>query len=465
MLDREEASTTEMEAYLELLQRERDKLTVVSAESGVVGSVNHRAGERVPAFSPILTLHNGAPSDVSGYIHESVHGRVEFGRKVRVRSLASPHEIQGEIVGIGHRIVEYPLRLRMRPDIQIWGREVTVRIPPENSFLLGEKVMITVEPGPAQKPDEGLDTRVSGPSPQVSSPPVSASGSASKGIWSLEGVEASGLIYLADLEKFWVISDDTPKKRPLLNIVNPAGGMEGTVTLAGLDAVNDMEAIAQTEDGTIYIATSMSHTKKGNHPKARRLLVRARREGTELRLDASVSLYEALKSVLDGAEGDAGEWFRTAVTNRSLDLEGIAPHGEGLLLGFKAPLWKGRAVILRVHDRAGLLAGSPLDAESVSLWRTPELHLPESGAPCGVSDLFIRGNTLHVLGTMPDGDSGGWWTLELKENSAVQHVRSFRDEKPEGIAFDPLAGAYRVAIDAGDKHPSTVYAVSESASR
>jgi len=45
-------------------------------------------------------------------------------------------------VGVGSRIIEYPLRLKKRPEMQLWGREVEIHLPDGNPFLLGEKVMI-----------------------------------------------------------------------------------------------------------------------------------------------------------------------------------------------------------------------------------------------------------------------------------------------------------------------------------
>jgi hypothetical protein len=62
----------------------------------------------------------------------------------------------GEVVGVGARIVEYPLRLRKRPDIQMWGREVQILIPPENRFLLGEKLVIT----PVTSRERGSDVGI-----------------------------------------------------------------------------------------------------------------------------------------------------------------------------------------------------------------------------------------------------------------------------------------------------------------
>ncbi len=61
--------------------------------------------------------------------------------------IASQADLQnnetGTVVGVGSRIVEYPVRLRKHPDLQVWGREVVIKIPENNQFILGEKVVIS----------------------------------------------------------------------------------------------------------------------------------------------------------------------------------------------------------------------------------------------------------------------------------------------------------------------------------
>ena len=89
-------------------------------------------------------MHTRSPAYVEGYIHENAYSRISAKNKVRVVSMANKSAATiGEVVGVGARIVEYPLRLRKRPGIQMWGREVQILIPPENRFLLGEKLIIT----------------------------------------------------------------------------------------------------------------------------------------------------------------------------------------------------------------------------------------------------------------------------------------------------------------------------------
>lgn len=137
-------SPAQIKEELNLLLAEKEKLTIYAQINGIIGSVNAKEGEKVSPFTPIITLHTKSPSYVKGYIHEDVYNKVNVGQKVTIASLSDPNnKIEGEVVGVGSRIVEYPVRLRKRPDFQIWGREIIIRIPSENNLLLGEKVRIS----------------------------------------------------------------------------------------------------------------------------------------------------------------------------------------------------------------------------------------------------------------------------------------------------------------------------------
>ncbi len=133
-----------LESELKLLLEEKRKLVKFAQINGIIGSVNFKEGEKVSPFVPIVTLHTKSPSYIKGYIHEEVYNKIAIGQKVDILSMTDrSNRTEGEVVGVGSRIVEYPVRLRKRQDFQIWGREVVIKIPPENTFLLGEKVLIT----------------------------------------------------------------------------------------------------------------------------------------------------------------------------------------------------------------------------------------------------------------------------------------------------------------------------------
>jgi len=50
--------------------------------------------------------------------------------------------VVGEVVGLSSRIVPFPTRMWKMPELPVYGREVTIKIPEENPFLLGEMVTI-----------------------------------------------------------------------------------------------------------------------------------------------------------------------------------------------------------------------------------------------------------------------------------------------------------------------------------
>lgn len=131
------------EDELAKLENEIKKIQMISPIDGVIGSVNFKEGESVSSFTPIVTLHPKSPSYVNGYINENVYNRVEIGQSVEVISLTGRGKrIKGTVVGVGSRMIEFPLRMWKRPDLSMWGREVQIKIPEVNDLLLGEKVLV-----------------------------------------------------------------------------------------------------------------------------------------------------------------------------------------------------------------------------------------------------------------------------------------------------------------------------------
>jgi HlyD family secretion protein len=141
-----EAQTRRVKEAMGILSQQQNSLVFLAPIDGIIGSVNFKQGEMASPFAPIMTVHTKSPSLVRGYVHEKVYTGVMEGMKATVYSLADARNMRaGEVVGVGSRIVEYPVRLRKRQDIQIWGREIIVQIPEYNDFLLGEKVRIKLD--------------------------------------------------------------------------------------------------------------------------------------------------------------------------------------------------------------------------------------------------------------------------------------------------------------------------------
>lgn len=128
---------------LALLREEESRLTIRALSSGVVDSINFRVGEKVSPFAPILTISGHRPTLVRGYIHEKLPIHLVVGDSVDLSTVGMrTAKFRGVVVGLGSRIMEFPLRLWKIPNYPLWGREVIVKIPAENPLLLGEMVNV-----------------------------------------------------------------------------------------------------------------------------------------------------------------------------------------------------------------------------------------------------------------------------------------------------------------------------------
>ena len=87
-------------------------------------------------------MHKTTPTFVRGYIHENLSHQIAIDKKVTINALSSKQKVVGTIKSVGTRIIEFPERFRRSVDTKIWGREVMVQLPKDNTYLLGEKVFM-----------------------------------------------------------------------------------------------------------------------------------------------------------------------------------------------------------------------------------------------------------------------------------------------------------------------------------
>ena len=138
----------QVENRLNELNRQAQELIIHADFTGRIGSINFKQGERVPAFKGVMTLHGLYPEYVKGYIHENVSNDARIGQRVWVYASRNHKQppVSGVIESLGSRIVEYPERLKINPQVRSWGREVNIRLDKNNPLLLGEKVQISFSP-------------------------------------------------------------------------------------------------------------------------------------------------------------------------------------------------------------------------------------------------------------------------------------------------------------------------------
>ena len=486
-----------LEDELRILEEERNRQVITSQISGIIGSINFKVGEKVSSFNPILTVHAAAPSFVSGYIHEDVYSQVALHQKVTVRgSQNHAKPVEGVVVGVGTRIVEYPERLRKRADILIWGREVIIQLPPDNHFLLGEKVSISlpykksetrkgpvIPDGPSTvagmvppaAKDAGTTAKPAAADAGLAAKPAAVAAPEPDKAVPVPGLEASGLLWLEDIGKLLIISDDTPKKEPLLFLADTTFHSVTSSAIAGLDKMDDMEAVAPAPGGSLYVLSSQSRNKKGKLADPRKLLVKTRRQGETFALEGKVLLLDVMaKAAAAAPDADWAVFLSRGIAAGTVDIEGLAARGDTLFFGFKAPLLDGKAAILRLTDGDALFRGAVPEKGRLSLWKALDLRSgsgPGKGTPCGIAEIIFAEGDAYILSTGTSGADdpnqgkgphvGELWRLPAGAAEA-QRVRDFGGAKPEGLAWHGASRSLFVAFDNGSNEPSRILRVEAS---
>ncbi len=134
-----------IDAKLDHFKLKEGSLAIHAPFDGLVGTISCKEGENISSFSSLLDLYKHNPTQVKGFVHESMLLEVAIGDELEVASTLHPDiKIVGEVIGLGSRIVEIPERLRKMADFKTYGREVVIEIPSDNKFLQKEKVMLNI---------------------------------------------------------------------------------------------------------------------------------------------------------------------------------------------------------------------------------------------------------------------------------------------------------------------------------
>lgn len=129
------------------LKSELEKFNIVAPFDGIVGSVNARENENIKAFTSLISFYELTPPLVMGYVQEKYDLNINVGDSVQIASVYNPNKkIRGVIASKGSRIVEIPEKFRKIPDSKIYGIEVFINIPHNNSFLQKEVLKISEIP-------------------------------------------------------------------------------------------------------------------------------------------------------------------------------------------------------------------------------------------------------------------------------------------------------------------------------
>ena len=138
----QEKLMNEVSTRLSLL-RSQQAFELKSPIDGIVSSVAMDVGDVADANKPILRITQLHPTEVMGYVDQSMADQVHEGMVVEVVRAGPPPAIaRGQIISIAPMVERLPLQLCLHPNVPQWGRMFLVKAPPEMNLLVGEKVGI-----------------------------------------------------------------------------------------------------------------------------------------------------------------------------------------------------------------------------------------------------------------------------------------------------------------------------------
>jgi len=269
-------------------------------------------------------------------------------------------------------------------------------------------------------------------------------------------LELSGAAWAPAISRYLLVSDDVhdggDKHRPLLYTLADSGKLDAApIEIDGAGELNDPEAITAGPDGTFFISTSHSLTKKGRQPRSRHRLLRIS-VGPDRK---AVACGELDLTTARGADGQL-LWG----DERRLDVEGIAYHEGALFIGLKSPLASdGSASIFRLADVLSAVQSGAIAPGAMSAYARPRLCVMRGGREVceGVADLAALPDGALLIAAnspknMPTDGGGALWKLKAP-GAPAELLKRFDGLKPEGVALTPTGKAAIVVFDTDGKKP------------
>jgi len=456
-----ETTVRAAELRIDQLEHERQALTLHSPVDGVVEQLPLHPGDLAGPDVPVATIVASDTRRVVACIPEVRASRVELGLGAELTSAYGHTRGAGEIESLTREIAPLPARCQAPGSKVIaMGRVAVIALDAPLPGLPGETqlVQLSARRHPAARAATATAAAPGGGAPGVLAMTVPGV------LLGRTRFEPSGLVWVAALDRYLLVSDDTGFKdrdahAPWLFTMSADGVVDPRpFEITGIAQLDDLEAIAADRDGKIWVLASNSASKNARRRPARRQLVRLVVDRDGARVDAAVDLgglLEAAPAATRHALGLRGTGRGDLLGN--LDIEAIAVRGGALYLGLKAPLDSdGRAQIWRVTAPDKLLAGD-LAGAGLTLWSRLRLAVDADGrsVPGGLADLvFLDAGTVAIASTASGFDPRQQTSVLAVAPLAAGEmqprvVRRFAGLKAEGLALAPDGKHMTVVFDRG----------------
>ncbi|WP_413582303.1 DUF3616 domain-containing protein [Bdellovibrio sp. HCB288] len=437
-----------------LIEGRMKNLFVFAEVDGAVGAVNFKNGEKAPAFAPLITLVPLNPTYVNGYINENLSSTLKVGQVVEVNS-AGGKVTRGSVVSIGSRIVQIPERLLRIQTLAAWGREVVIKIPRNNEFLLGEKVFVQKKWSLSLLSRAYADEVLSNSDPNQQDPremdiPLN--------IVETFKPEMSGIVFIPELKQFALISDDYPEDHPVLFLMNEQGQIQPhQIQLPGMPTMADIESVS-TQGDNLYLLSSLSTTKKGKLKDERHIFAQIKRHGLSYKIEHHVDLRTPLLQALRDSRDPALNSIYEAdlqAGKEGFEIEGHAIDKNDLYLALKGPvLHRNEGLILKVTDFAPVFSGT-LKPAQVTLAARFQMKLPHQDVESVLTDLIKQGDSFYVASSCRKSSCSAIWKLNV-DTAQTELFHEFQVPHLEGLAIHPETHQIFAVFDSKGSSPYAV---------
>jgi multidrug resistance efflux pump len=449
-----------LETRLAHLRYQKGNLVLRAPAAGQVYRIIQRPGDVAAAGQTIVRLIGSKSDRVVACVSEYEALSVQVGAKATLfRRDTSGQTLSGRVMSMGPIVDEVPVRCRRDPRLPAWGRDVVIVLDDQRALVPGQAFYVAIDKGIVEpgKAVAASPTREKDADVQSMVVP--------KRLRAMSRLEPSGIVWVDQLSRYLMVSDDTGFKKannhaPWLFGLDGTGRVdEEPIKVDGLNEINDLEAIASDGQGLYYILSSQSHNRKGKRKKNRQVFARLVLDGRNFRADGVVHLVESLK--------DAGQDFIESLGLKDLsmlDIEGMTVRNGSLLIGLKAPLdAQGKAIIWKMDFPERFFDTGNIRNCGLSHWSSVQLQVQADNAAVagGISELLaLPDGTLLIAATASGIDARSQdGAIYFAKKPAIgttyaRKVREFVGLKPEGLALSPAAGRFMVVFDRGDDIPS-----------
>lgn len=487
MIAQELNEISEFELRLKTVEDRLDLRRIVSPCRGHVVKVSALPGDVVDEFIPLMSVEETSATYLDGYIPEKSDYLPQLGQRVViVPHRTGAENCNGTIVFIDPGYSAIPERLTFRNMIY-WARKFRVKLDDGHNLLPGEAAkvevlaeLIDVLPAMAKGTK---DTQVGEEDTAAKHVDMAPNGAKTDGdveqktdndemfeflvpqtLLRQSKFEPSGMVWLPDIKRFLIASDDTsrgkPQHAPWLYLADINGRVEpDPVIVNGAEALNDIEAIAIGPDQELYLVASQSLSRKNKRPASRRQIFEVERNGRTMKVTGSVDFVDILSRSLSadgrralGLDGDDPDL-------KTLEIEGATYLNKTLVLGLKSPRLEAGALLWNLKNPDRLFKENTLYKDQLVLLGTVDLRTTD-GRPSAFSDLaFDSDGELWATATVPNDDGapqeGGLFRLTGISSggpTVAERIRTFANKKPEGLCMDS-DGRIMIAFDTNDEQP------------